>query len=790
MTLPRQAITAFMMLLTTAWMALAPSVTQAQLTPPAQTETASETETATGNLDLLLDVIENDESREALISELRAARAQAGLTPGDEIVDTLADGRPVPDEGLSLGRRIALITQETAQDVAASVEIAWAKLSQAPDVFEGLDGSEIGVVLRALEELALVIVATIAVFLVLRWFGRSLFGRMGALAGDSGMLRTGLIFVASAVIDAFIVIVSWAVGYLIATTLLGAFGQIGIRETLFLNAFLMVEMAKVVVRMVLSPSAGNLRPLPISDGAAKYLTARINLMVGLVGYGQLLIVPIINSNASLAAGRATSSLIAIVVVGIAVWLVLRNRRPVTDWLLRGGQTEAEHAEELRMIEEAEQDEQDVTPVSGAPEEFPMGEAPPPRKKRDTFGFLARHWHWPVLLYLAVMLIVVLIQPGEAAFRSLISSGQVLAVALLGVMASGALTRVMVRGLQLPDSVNARLPLLEKRLNTFVPKALFVLRMAIVLLVIVFALNAISVIDLRGWMASQVGLRMTSTIFSVASVLLVSFIVWVAMTSWVDYRLNPEYGSVATSRERTLLTLLRNAATIALIVITLMFVLSDIGLDIAPLLASAGVLGLAIGFGAQKMVQDIITGIFIQLENAMNVGDVVSVGGTTGVVERLTIRSVSLRDVAGAFHVIPFSSVDMVTNYMREFGYFVCDMGVAYRESIGEVKQAMLDSFDELRADPEQAANILGDLEWFGVNEFGDSAVVVRARIKCVPGTQWGVGRAYNGVLKDVFDTRGIEIPFPHQTIFLGESKEGATQPFHIRMDDSEKPADA
>jgi small-conductance mechanosensitive channel len=251
---------------------------------------------------------------------------------------------------------------------------------------------------------------------------------------------------------------------------------------------------------------------------------------------------------------------------------------------------------------------------------------------------------------------------------------------------------------------------------------------------------------------------------------------------VDYRLNPEFGSVATSRERTLLTLLRNAATIALVIITLMFVLAEIGLDIAPLLASAGVLGLAIGFGAQKMVQDIITGIFIQFENAMNVGDVVTVGGVTGTVERLTIRSVSLRDLHGVFHIIPFSSVDMVSNYVKDYGYFVCDMGVAYREDVEEAKQAMLDAFAELKGDPEQASGILDELEWFGVNSFGDSAVMLRARIKCVPGRQWGIGRAYNGVLKTVFDARNIEIPFPHQTIYFGETKDGRTQSVKVDVD--------
>jgi small-conductance mechanosensitive channel len=214
----------------------------------------------------------------------------------------------------------------------------------------------------------------------------------------------------------------------------------------------------------------------------------------------------------------------------------------------------------------------------------------------------------------------------------------------------------------------------------------------------------------------------------------------------------------------------------------MFVLSEIGLDIAPLLASAGVLGLAIGFGAQKMVQDIITGIFIQFENAINVGDVIAVGGTTGTVERLTIRSVSLRDYMGIYHIIPFSSVDMVSNYMRDFAYHVCDMGIAYRENVDDARDAMLDAFAELKADPDWADAILSDAEWMGLTTFGDSAVVVRLRIKTRPGKQWSLGRAYNAILKRIFDARGIEMPFPHQTIYFGEDKQGKAPPLHLSIE--------
>ena len=160
------------------------------------------------------------------------------------------------------------------------------------------------------------------------------------------------------------------------------------------------------------------------------------------------------------------------------------------------------------------------------------------------------------------------------------------------------------------------------------------------------------------------------------------------------------------------------------------------MNIGPLLASAGVLGLAIGFGAQKMVQDIITGIFIQFENAINVGDIITVGGITGGVERLSVRSVSLRDAFGVFHIIPFSSVDMVSNFSRDYSYYVCDMGVAYREDLDEVKEAMMDAFDLLLEDPEQGQYVRDQLEWFGVEAFADSAVVVRVRIKTVPSRQW------------------------------------------------------
>ena len=205
--------------------------------------------------------------------------------------------------------------------------------------------------------------------------------------------------------------------------------------------------------------------------------------------------------------------------------------------------------------------------------------------------------------------------------------------------------------------------------------------------------------------------------------------------------------------------------IALVVFGGLTVLSEIGIDIAPLLAGAGVIGLAIGFGAQKLVQDIITGIFIQLENAINEGDVVTVAGVTGGVEKLTIRSVALRDLAGVYHLIPFSSVDSVSNFMRRFAFHVEVVGIAYDADIDAAEAAMRRAFDTLFAGP-LGKDITAPLEWHGLISIGDSAVNLRARIKTKPGQQWAVGRAYTALVKKELDAAGVEIPFPHRELKL------------------------
>lgn len=192
-------------------------------------------------------------------------------------------------------------------------------------------------------------------------------------------------------------------------------------------------------------------------------------------------------------------------------------------------------------------------------------------------------------------------------------------------------------------------------------------------------------------------------------------------------------------------------------------------------------GLAVGFGAQSLVKDFFSGFFLLLENQLRQGDVVRLGDHAGLVEELTLRYVRLRDYDGNVHFVPNGEISTVINMSRGFAQAVVDAGIAYRENIDEALDVMRQVGAGMRADPEFAPRLLDDLEVAGVDGWGDSAVTLRCRFKCVPLQQWTVRREFLRRLKIAFDERGIEIPFPHLTVYAGENKHGAAPAFPLRI---------
>ena len=233
------------------------------------------------------------------------------------------------------------------------------------------------------------------------------------------------------------------------------------------------------------------------------------------------------------------------------------------------------------------------------------------------------------------------------------------------------------------------------------------------------------------------------------------------------------GPEERKRIETLERVFRYIASVVVTVVAFMLVLSQLGISIAPILATAGVAGLTIGFGAQSLVKDYFTGFVMLIENQIRVGDVVEVAGKVGAVEELTLRYVRLRDYEGAVHYVPNGAILTVTNRSRLFAFAVMDIGVAYKEDIERVSQVMKETATAFRSEPDWADKILDDLEIAGVDQWADSAVVIKCRLKTMAQEQWAVRRAFLGRLKNAFDRAGIEIPYPHRTVYTVPAQENA-----------------
>lgn len=248
---------------------------------------------------------------------------------------------------------------------------------------------------------------------------------------------------------------------------------------------------------------------------------------------------------------------------------------------------------------------------------------------------------------------------------------------------------------------------------------------------------------------------------------------------VDFIVRQKEDPEFQKRTQTLASIIRYISVITILLVGTMMVLKEFGIEIGPLLAAAGIVGLAVGFGAQSLVKDVISGFFILLEDQIRVGDVVQIAGKGGLVEKINLKTTILRDLAGNVHYVPNGHIDVVTNMTKDYSRYVFDIGVAYRENVDEVIEVIKEVDKELRNDPDYKDDILEPVEILGLDQFADSAVIVKARTTTMPIKQWRVGREFNRRLKMKFDERGIEIPFPHVTLYMGQDKQGQSPPLRI-----------
>lgn len=279
---------------------------------------------------------------------------------------------------------------------------------------------------------------------------------------------------------------------------------------------------------------------------------------------------------------------------------------------------------------------------------------------------------------------------------------------------------------------------------------------------IIGLLTIWVPEVLDWFETAQGSRIGGSALTIFVAIVVNSLLWEGANRFLTRYYLDQTGD-KSQRLRTLLPLLRRAIYIVLLIVTVLTILTELGINIAPLLAGAGVVGIAIGLGAQKLVQDLITGLSIVLEDAISLGDSVTIDTHSGVVEDISLRTVRLRDINGAVHILPFSEVRIILNQSKGHAYAVVDVGVAYGTDIALTEKVVRDVMAEIKAEPQWAGMLPDDVEIMGIEKLGDSSITFRFRQRCPAGQQGPLKREMLARVYDAFARAKIEIPFPTVT---------------------------
>ena len=397
---------------------------------------------------------------------------------------------------------------------------------------------------------------------------------------------------------------------------------------------------------------------------------------------------------------------------------------------------------------------------------PAGRQGVAARARNRFAYI---WH-----YLAIVLDLAL----WAVWALNIQNGYALLLQyFVGTVAVGLITRVAIivtlslidRGFRINPEILQRFPGLEIRANRYLPLLRKIVTGVISFIGLVAVLEVWGVDAIVWFYGGQIGSRLLSAVATIGIAVAIATAIWEASNALLDRQINAlsrdgHYARAA--RLRTFQPMLRTALLCLIATVVGLTALSEIGVNVAPLLAGAGIVGIAIGFGSQKLVQDLITGLFLLLENTVQVGDNVSVSGLTGVVENVSIRTIRLRAGDGSLHIVPFSAVTTITNSSRGAGNASVSVNVAYKEDTDRAGQILKDIVDEMRREPEFRAAIRGDLELWGIDKVDGSMVSIVGQIRCTDSGRWPVQREFNRRVKLRFQENGIEIASSAQTILM------------------------
>ncbi|MCQ4161434.1 mechanosensitive ion channel [Roseomonas sp. GC11] len=514
------------------------------------------------------------------------------------------------------------------------------------------------------------------------------------------------------------------------------------------NAYIACRMLMALARMLFSPASAHLRVLPCGDLTAAYVTIWLRRLVVVLITGWAV------AEAGLLFGLpwgAYDAILRLVLLVASVFLgiiVLQNRVAVASVL---------RAPPLK------------------PGDSPNASRRALRRLRD---WLAEVWHILAILYLLALWGVWALEVRDGFSRLLRASVLTLVVLATAKALDMLLRRALSGSFRISMDLAGRYPALEARANRYVPMLKSIVSAVLTVLTVLTLLEVWGIRSFAWFAPGSLGSQLLHSLLSVGFTAAIAALVWETVNAAIQRhldRLSRDAQAARSARVRTLVPMLRTTLLIVILLFVAFNLLTELGVNVAPLLAGAGVIGLALGFGSQKLVQDVITGVFLLFEDAMAVGDVVNLGGKSGVVEKLSIRSITLRDTDGSIHIIPFSTVSAVTNMTRDFSFAVLDVQVSYREDTDRVVEVLSGICREMRSEAKWGLAIRDELEVLGVNQLTPDGPILRVRVKTEPIQRWSVLREMNRRINQRFSELGIEIPASRQTLIL-EGQASQAQP--------------
>lgn len=670
----------------------------------------------------LANILANNDSRQELIDQLR----QAANSPSTTQAPVLSPPQAESDDPTVL-ESVTSVTREYGGEVASQFLRLHDSITNAPHKAFNQQ-----TFLNALKHFVGLAAAVFACYWLARRLMAPVWQRMGRWGRNHNLERSKWLHLPATIVLAFIIdllllALTLFIGQIISDNYHGDNRTIAYQQGLFLNAFALIEFFKAVLRLIFCPRFPTLRFFHLSDARARYWNTRLSWLSGIIGYGLLVVVPIVSNQVNM----QIAALVNVLVMGImtvwALWLIFRNKRNI-------------HEELTRLAD----------------------------RSLSFFALFIRAfgmvWHWLASAYFITLFLLSIFNPGDSLKFMMSATVRSLAIICIAALISGMLTRWIGKTLTLSPDLRRNYPELQKRVNDWVKAILKLARVITVLATLLLLLNAWNLFDLWHWLKFGTGQKMVDVLIRIVMIVLLSAIGWTLLASLIESRLaSDSHGRpMPSARTRTLLTLFRNALAVVISTITIMILLSEVGVNIAPLLAGAGALGLAVSFGSQTLVKDIITGIFIQFENGMNTGDLVTIGTITGTVERMSIRSVGVRQDTGALNIIPWSSITTFANFVRGIGSFVANYDVDRSEDTEKVNATLQAAVKELLENPEIRGMVIGEPSFAGLVGLTNQSFTVRVSFTTQPLKQWSVRFALDDKVKKHFDAAGIKAP--HQTV--------------------------